>query len=214
MKYKFLISGLTCLLLYSFPFNTLLAQEILFKDNFNGSISSQWEFIDRGEKSSPSNWFVSGGRLIQHTNIGSINFPVADGTIAVAGDSTWRDYQVYVKAKPDDNDFFGIVFRYTDDKNYYRFGIDADKHMGSYLHCFINGKLTEISRTSHTYEPGREIGIRINADGENITIYLNDIKIIEARDGAVKKGRAGLFTWFQTEMIFDNFVIAETEEEN
>jgi hypothetical protein len=75
--------------------------------------------------SGPSNWFIKNGELKQTSNIWAYPEPEEYiyqlGTNLYAVDSSWQKYTVTGILKATDNDGFGILFRYQDEHNYYRF---------------------------------------------------------------------------------------------
>jgi len=64
---------------------------------------------------------VSGGRLIQTSN----DCANTTKTLFPVDGSSWTDYTVAIDIWDKDNDAFSILFRYTDENNYYNFTIGA-----------------------------------------------------------------------------------------
>ena len=73
-------------------------------------------------------WAATNGVLTQTSDLSvadpGVHFP---GTYALAGEPRWRDVQISVRLRSDDDDAIGIMFRYFDGDNYYRFSMDAQR---------------------------------------------------------------------------------------
>jgi hypothetical protein len=114
-------------------------------------------------------------------------------------------------AGPDDN-LFGILCRYQDENNFYLFviGSNAYYEVGKYKH----GEYSVIEDTwgfSDAIHKGRTTN-RIRADciGSTLTLYVNDLKLVEVSDSEFAGGDVGLtaaaFKLGNTNIWFDNFV--------
>ncbi len=81
--------------------------------------------------SAPSSWAIDNGELVQSSNIHSAPVtaaqPEKEGTYSHAGAVNWRDVILQVDLQSDDDDAIGVMFRYVDDNNYYRFSIDRER---------------------------------------------------------------------------------------
>jgi hypothetical protein len=86
--------------------------------------AGRWAVRDDGELNGPSRW-LSQGELSQSSGITQADTTSALGTHAVAGDAAWRNYRLSVRLRTDANGALGVLFRYVNDGNYYRFAIDA-----------------------------------------------------------------------------------------
>ena len=85
----------------------------------------------KGEIIGPSQWQFSEDTFIQNSNIFDGVFGAAalekKGTYAypVYGDFGWTDYILTTSLESKDNDVIGIMFRFTDSSNYYRFSMSS-----------------------------------------------------------------------------------------
>ena len=129
----FLLVGLVC--------EPVLADKLLFSDDFSDGDMADWEIIDFEEVDAgkgPSDWDESDGVMHQKTDVegaggvlagkveGAADNDSRVGTHAIAGDKEWRNYTFSVDVLYNDDDFAGYLFRYQDEDNYYRFQLEED----------------------------------------------------------------------------------------
>jgi hypothetical protein len=129
------------------------------------------------------------------------------GTYLVAGDSAWRDYKFTVRAKPDDNDGFGVVFRFQDPTHFYRFFLLQDGMSGGPLTRLDKREgpdYTEIWSAHQGYKASQEVTIGVQVVGNTIRIDLNGVRLVEARDDSYRQGKIGLFCYAQDGQAFNN----------
>jgi len=97
----------------------------------------------------------------------------------------------------------GIIFRARDSGNYYFLYIKNDR-IG--LEKNINGTLTSLSETLHTFSPDVWYKIKIAASGTSLSIYLNDNLIATVTNGSLSSGYAALAS-YSTTSRFDDVVL-------
>lgn len=117
---------------------------LLYQEKFGGNALDSYMVIDevsgpsywKGKKfpkppfewsNGFSAWSVSGNSIVQISNIygGSFINPLeAPGTLAILKDKDWDNIKLQSTIRSTDNDGLGIVFRFKDDANYYRFSMD------------------------------------------------------------------------------------------
>jgi len=102
----------------------------LFEEHFSGSLG-QWTIVDDGTETGPSKWNITSGQLVQSSNIwdgiSDANQIAKLGTYAYAGDTLWHNYEYILKLRSSDDDGFGVMFRFIDNDNYYRFSMDKQR---------------------------------------------------------------------------------------
>lgn len=85
----------------------------------------------------------------------------------------------------------GMVFRYRDANNWYRFYVDAGSNE-AILERSIEGTVTELS--SPAYTVGTAAELRYIAQAERVRCYVDDLLLIDTEDAPVFAGtKAGLF---------------------
>src|SRR5262249_32643209 len=154
-------------------------------------------------------WQVSGDRwLHQSSNIWGRRGDFIGrwyGTYLVAGDAGWRDYGFTVRAKPDDNDGFGVVFRFRDQDHFYPpllipYGMSGgpltrlDKRIGP--------DYTEIWSARRGYRVGTETDISVSVEDDNIQVSLDGSPLLDVRDKQYRTGKIGLFCFAQAGQAF------------
>ena len=98
---------------------------VLLDERFHDARLINWTVVDDPDTiEGPSDWRVEpDGWLHQRSNIWGRRGDFIGrwfGTCLIAGDAGWEDYTLSVKAKPTDDDGFGVVFRYQDPEHFYR----------------------------------------------------------------------------------------------
>ncbi len=131
----------------------------------------------------PSSWRLSGGTLRQTREI---------ATDAVAGDRAWTDYRVSVRLRSDDAAAIGILFRYADEDNHYRFSLDAFTNRRQFERI-QGGLATTIWSSRGAFTVGEPFTLTVDAVGSRLIGYLNNTRLFDLRDGAHATGQVGLF---------------------
>jgi hypothetical protein len=187
-----------------------------YTDTFDNGRTDGWLKRDQGPIGGPSNWHVLSGKLVQASNIygGSTaaGVPGKPGTMFIAGDNNWTNYDFSVTAQTSDDDAFGVYFRYTSPDDYYRFSMDSQRHYRRLIKV-VDGKVSTIwQNTSTGYKPKTAYTIRVVAVGNQIQILLNGTRIVDLADSSLTHGRFGLYTW-GCPTTFDN-VTAKIEDDD
>ena len=114
---------------------------------------------------------------------------------------------------PDDNDY-GIICRYQNEKNYYGFIISSDGYFGiikvkNGTYQLLNSVNLEYNSVIH---PGNELNhIRVDCIGSGLSFYVNEIKLAEVTDPDFSIGNVGLmagsFSTPGVAILFDNFLV-------
>ncbi len=136
MKMQRIIILLTSLMIMFMVTGTVLtdlnADPASLSDNFSDGNMDGWSVIDEGTTDAPSNWNVQDGRLHQSSNIFNSGnaWRNRGGTFAYWNDPAallWTDYTFDVTIKSTDNDGIGVMFRYQDPYNYYKYDMDKQR---------------------------------------------------------------------------------------
>lgn len=137
------------------------------------------------------------------------------GTYVIAGDPSWRNYELQVRVRPVDNDGIGLLFRYGDSSNYYRFlwvGDESSAGPLRRLDKIADGvqmvlKLDGDEGKDARYDPERWYSLKVSLDGDVIGIYIDDVLWGEVQDGEIERGAVGLFSYAQVGAEFDDVVV-------
>jgi hypothetical protein len=169
---------------------------VAFIDNFDNGRTDGWASRTLGTRDGPANWHVTSGQLVQSSNVfgGTRDTLARPGTMLVAGDQGWTNYDYSVRARTSDNDEFGVVFRYQNHRNFYRFTMDAQRHERQLVKR-VDGVYSVLAQDSSGYTPGAWYTLRVVAVGGRLQIYVNGRTVFDVTDASLGWGRIGLYTW-------------------
>ena len=171
-----------------------------------------WTIVDdEGTRLGPSNWSVSSGALVQSSNIGS-DGTGGLGTFALysTGQGTetdrWTDYRVTMKIKSKDNDSIGVMFRYVDNNNYYRFSWDR-QHKLSRLVKREDGVFNVLANDTAAYEIGQTYQLEIIAEGTTLQVWIDGSLIFSVTDASFSEGTIALYSFYNKGSVFDDVLV-------
>lgn len=119
---------------------------------------------------------------------------------------------VTLKHGSDDNDF-GLICRFQDDRNFYMFLASSDGYAG--IVKVQNGNYDVISGSALEYKTEVARGqasnlLRAECSGSDLTFFVNDVKVAEAKDDAFPEGDIGLIAGTYdspgVDILFDHFL--------
>jgi hypothetical protein len=181
--------------------------EITFQDDFS-NVMSGWEI--RNESTAVTD-YIDGEFVIK------VNKP--DTSLWSKPHGAFENVHIAVDARqtagPVKN-LFGIICRYQDGDNFYRFVIGADGFAG--ITKRSNGDVTVISAALLTVSAAVNQGFAANhieaiCDGSRLVLWVNGQQVAEAVDADFANGEIGLLASSGTvagiEIHFDNFVVSE-----
>lgn len=183
----------------------------LLEERFEGAFSVPWVFVDDGTVEAPSAWSLSRGELVQASNIadgdGSRAGLPKRGTMAVAGDLAWRDYELRASVLDQDDDAAGLVFRYRDSQNFYRFSLDAQRGYRRLVRC-QGGAFTLLAEDTYGHTPNRVQRIAIRAEGARLRVLVDGELFCEVLDpSGIASGRIGCYSWASVNARFDDLLV-------
>jgi hypothetical protein len=185
---------------------------VVLDERFYDPRLPKWSVIDDPDTvQGPSVWRVEpDGWLHQRSNIWGRRGDFIGrwyGTYLVAGDASWSNYTMSLKARPDDNDGFGVVFRFTDPEHFYRLLFIQDGMNGgpiTRLDKRNGADYTEIWSEKSGYRVGAEMVIEISADGDNIKATADGKPLVQFKDASYSRGKIGLFCFAQAGQAFND----------
>jgi hypothetical protein len=202
-------------------FSCLLAclacgNSVLLDERFNDTRLVNWTALDDSETvERPSKWVVEpDGWLHQRSNIWGRRGEAREefigrwyGTFLVAGDAGWADYTFSFKARAEDDDGFGAVFRFTDRERHYRLLFLQDGMNGGPLVRLDKREgreYTELWRAASGYKTGADLFVEISLEGDTIRASVDGRRLFEVKDGTHGRGKIGLFCFAQNGQAFDD----------
>lgn len=158
---------------------------LLYSDDFSNSTSG-W---DTWETANSKVGYVSGKFVIEIFKVDSFFWanPGKDfSDLILEVDAT--------KQAGPDNNGFGVIFRYVDKNNFYRFDISSDGYYG--FGYYENDTWTSIidwTETTAIKQGNATNTITILCEGSNFTFYINGTKITDVTDATLSSGDIGVW---------------------
>jgi len=176
-------------------------------DDFSDGNAAGWTAFDDSTQF-PSNWSVSGGAYVQSAWTNSSGKDVTEsyhrGSYAsLASTSGLTDYRlsVDVATTTQSADDIGVMFRHTDNNNYYRFTLNALNGFAR-LENNSNGTFFTLARNLRGYRPGDSHNIVVDVEGSLIQVFVNGDSLFAVRDTDHSDGGIALFS--RDTASFDN----------
>ncbi|MDY6987175.1 MAG: fibronectin type III domain-containing protein [Thermodesulfobacteriota bacterium] len=120
----------------------------------------------------------------------------------------WRDYRISLTMGSNDNDAVGLMFRYQDADNYYRFSWDRQRYCRRLVKC-ENGVFTLLAEDSVSYVTGESYDIEVVAEGSSLEVFVDDALIFSVADESLPSGTIGLYSWANQGSLFDEIVVED-----
>lgn len=143
----------------------------------------------------PPHWMTAGGELIQSSNIyvpdGGPHYP---GTYALGGSPAWGDVEVSANLRSNDNGAIGVMFRYQDTNNYYRFSMDSRAGYRRLVKK-VSGRVSVLWEDTERYTTGQTYSLGLRAVGSELRGTLDGMTIFTVRDNDLLHGRTGFYSW-------------------
>jgi hypothetical protein len=185
---------------------------VLLDERFHDTRLINWTVIDDPDTiEGPSDWRVEAdGWVHQESNVWGRRGDFLSrwyGTYLIAGEAGWKDYTLSLTAKPEDDDGFGVVFRYQDSEHFYRLLFLQDGLSGgpiTRLDRREGADYTELWSNAKGYRPGNEMTIQVTVLGDVITASVDGRELCEVKDASYSRGKIGLFCYAQKGQAFDD----------
>jgi hypothetical protein len=189
---------------------TTNSSKILYQDNFKDP-SSGWDHATIADGSTD---YQNGGYRI---NVLTPNVSLWANPSKNFQNDVSIEVDAAKTAGPDDN-AFGVICRYQDTKNFYKFYITSDGYAG--ISKEDNGNTTVISSADGNIQPVDGINpglasnlIRADCVGSTLTLYANGTQVATATDTSFTGGDVGLiartYDTGGTDILFTNFVVSK-----
>ncbi|MEO6157438.1 MAG: hypothetical protein ABIQ39_07380, partial [Ilumatobacteraceae bacterium] len=182
----------------------------LFNDKFAVGSLAGWSLVDESSGLVVPFWTASGGVLRQAT--AAFTQPVDPTAIekkaatAVTGDANWTDVAFLAVVRSNSTHAIGVVFRYVDKDNYYRFSMDHTDHYRRLVKN-VGGVFTTLWEDGEAYEVGRAYELTVVVDGDQLWGYMDGIPLFAVSDADVTHGQVGLYTWRNANSEFSTVTV-------
>ncbi|MFC8429137.1 alpha-L-arabinofuranosidase C-terminal domain-containing protein [Streptomyces sp. NPDC057253] len=132
----------------------------LLTDDFSSG-ASQWTHTGGGS------WSVQDGRYVQ-TDVN------AENTMVSAGDPSWHDYDLRVKAtKRSGKEGFLVAFGVKDTGNFYWWNIGGWNNTQTAVEQAVDGGKSTLISKAGSVETGRTYDVDVKVRGRQVTLYLD-----------------------------------------
>jgi lysophospholipase L1-like esterase len=188
--------------------------ELPLSDDFSDGNYDGWTIVDDSTQF-PSSWSASSTAMVQSQWTNSSGKDVTEsyhrGSFArLTSSNGLTDYRLSVDVTPASGsaDDIGVMFRYTDNNNYYRVSLNSLNGFAR-LESNLNGTFFTLARNFRGYRPGESLNIVIEADGPLIQVSVNGDPLFSARDTDHPNGGIALYSRDNSE--FDNVNITAND---
>jgi len=189
----------------------LSAAPLPFFEYFDDGDYDGWEIFDIAPYSSgPSDWIVMSGVLTQTSNIFTTEdeYSVYTGTRIITGDTSWADYSFSVELKSTDDDGVGMLFRYQNEGDYYRYlRVEDESNGGPFRRierCEDSVFTLLVEDISPIAYPPNFFCITVWVSGDSIKVFEEGIEILATEDSTYSSGMVGFMCYANDGSFFDN----------
>jgi len=120
---------------------------------------------------------------------------------------TWTDYRVQLTLRSDDDDDIGVMVRYQNPDNYYRFSWDKQRNYRRLVKK-ENGVFTLLAEEPVPYVTGQTYTIEILVTGDIITVRVDGVALfggpVMDTGSLLLSGSVALYSWANQGSFFDN----------
>ena len=184
-----------------------------WQDDFEDGKLDGW-IIQHDIDTKETTWLVENGLLVQGSAV-SLKEKTPNnflGTKIVAGDVNWGDYSIAARMLNRDNDGIGILFRYQNPDNYYRFMLLGDPlHAGPFcrLDKRVDGEFVILAEKYDfdTPEPSKPFSIGIDVRGDSIATLVAGKRIFRVQDKTFARGKIGFFCFENEDLCIDEIQV-------
>jgi YD repeat-containing protein len=183
----------------------------LYADNFDDGDYAGWTIVDLGTTNAPSVWSATTGAMKESSKIYTANGMVSRvGTHAwYAGGLGWTDYSAKVNVWSSSGQTIGIMFRYQDSNNYYRFSWKGNNSK-TVLTKVEGGVYTSISpKPLITRNKNQVYQVEVRAIGDQLSVLIDGTEVINVQDNTFATGSIALHSAKQNGSWFDDVLVED-----
>lgn len=169
----------------------------LFSDDFNDGNANGWT-----PQSNYNDWSV----VLDNGNYVYYSSSTNEGRTS-AGNSSWADYSVEARVKVENFNGSNRAYvsgRYQDGNNFYAASLSSNKLE---LRKKVSGSTTTIASKSYTFNTGTWYKVKLEMNGSNLKVYINDVLQLQATDSSLSSGGIGLVA-YKTVVKYDDIIVS------
>jgi hypothetical protein len=185
----------------------LFTHNLLLSDNFDDGTFVGWTVVDEGTVDGPSTWSAAGKALVQSSNIGSED-PEQFGTYALYTKGSWTDYRVTLKMLSNHSGALGVMFRFQDSNNFYRFSWDQERRLRQ-LAKREKGSFKILAQDDVAYDSGLVYQVELVARGTELKVFINGSTVFSVDDTAFTGGTIALYSSRNPGSVFDDVLVED-----
>ena len=194
-----------------YQFTAASSSGTLLTDNFADGNFAGWTVVDQGTTSAPPVGPpppVNYGRPRISTAVVRADSQLLGTHLRYDQGFSWTDYHVSLTLRSDDNDSIGVMVRYQDPDNYYRFSWDQQRSNRRLVKVH-NGVFTLLAEDSVPYVQGQTYQVDFLAEGAQLEVQIDGTSIFNVADTSLTAGTVGLYTWANNGARFDNVQVTQ-----
>lgn len=182
--------------------------QVLFSDGFDDGDLAGWSIVQEGSWPMRARWYLSGGAVVEGSGIARRNDGIAARGTYLLWDQGygWDNYLVQVKMRSNGVDAMGLMFRYTDAGNFYRFSWNSRTAYARIVRC-VDGRFDLVKSVSYKYSKGRTYTISVLAIGQQLRVFVDGSILLACQDGSLGSGSIALYSAANKGSIFDQITI-------
>ncbi|MFH1984406.1 MAG: polysaccharide biosynthesis/export family protein [Pseudomonadota bacterium] len=170
-----------------------------------------WHTVDDGHADGPSLWRFSDSGVSQDSNIYGGNGLTPEllqlGTYALSQSPVPADMILSMKIRSTDNDTLGVMFRYKDAWNYYRFSWDRQRAFRRLVKV-QEGRAVLLAEDRVPYDIDTVYDLTVITLAEQITIRIDGADVFSVRDGSFAEGAIALYAWGNAASEFSDIAVS------
>ncbi len=192
------------------------AKGLVFQETFGSNALDLYTIVDEGGNFAPSRWDVTDGHIVQTSMIFGGNpfsaSPNKPGTLALTGSHTWGNIQLSARLwSGSDDGAIGIVFRYQDNNNFYRFSLGGSSQSYRRLIKKVNGTVSVLWQNDIAYELSHTYELVILAYDNQLLGYLDNVLLFSLIDSDIKAGQVGYYCSGNKDAHFEALAVETLE---
>jgi hypothetical protein len=115
---------------------------------------------------------------------------------------------VSLKIRSNDNDGVGLMFRYQDSENYYRFSWYPQEKFRR-LEKRVAGVFKVLAQDTVAYAAGQTYALQIIAQGSSLKVLIDGKTIFSVTDPSLTEGTIALYSFYNVGASFDDVTVEE-----